>query len=192
MSPAPEAEKPGARVRIWDRLQRGLHWLLVAAVVTAWTSGHWSTRFFDEIHHNAGYVVLGVVVLRLLWGFVGSRHARFTDFLRGPRVTWAYARDLRAGRERRYLGHNPLGAWMVLALLSVAAALVVTGMLYISDWLWGYEWLEQLHAALAWLLLALVAGHLAGVVFTSWRHRENLVVAMFSGRKRAAEGDDIA
>lgn len=181
-----------AGVRVWDALVRSLHWLLAAAVATAWTSGHFLSRWFDAVHHTAGYVVAGVVLLRLVWGFVGGRYARFAQFVRSPRATWIYARQLRAHREPRYLGHNPLGGWMVLALLAIAFSASLTGWLYTTDWLWGYAWLENLHAALAWLILVLVIGHLAGVVFTCWRHRENLVAAMFSGRKPAASGDDIA
>ena len=81
---------------------------------------------------------------------------------------------------------------MALALWLCAAAITLTGWLYTTEWLWGYAWLEALHAALGWLVAALVVGHLSGVVMTSWRHRENLVGAMFSGAKRAPEGDDIA
>lgn len=178
-------------VRVWDGLQRGLHWLLAASVIAAWVSGHWAEQWFDEIHHMAGYLAGGIVLLRLGWGGIGSRYARLSQFMRGPHATDAYARQVIAGTEPRYIGHNPLGAWMVLALLAVVAALSLSGMLYIGDWLWGYAWLSDLHAALAWLILLLVLLHIAGVVFTSRRHRENLVTAMFTGRKRAAEGDDI-
>lgn len=178
-------------IKVWDRLVRSLHWLLAAAMVTAWTSGHWQPRWFDIVHHWAGYVVGAVVLVRLVWGFAGGRYARFTQFLRGHRQTLAYARQLGAGTEPRYIGHNPLGGWMVLALLLVSVALSLTGFLYTTEWLWGYEWLENLHAALAWLVMVLVIGHLTGVVFTCWRHRENLVAAMLSGRKRAPQDGDI-
>lgn len=179
-------------IKVWDGLVRSLHWLLAVAVVTAWTSGHWPPRrWFDEVHHYAGYVAGAAVLLRLVWGFTGGRYARFAQFVRSPRATWAYALQVRAAREPRYLGHNPLGGWMVLALLAAAASLSLTGFLYTTEWLWGYEWLSDLHAALAWLLMVLVIGHLAGVVFTCWRHRENLVAAMFSGRKPAAHPGDI-
>lgn len=178
-------------IKVWDRLVRSLHWLLAAAMVTAWTSGHWQPPWFDLVHHWSGYVVAVVVLVRLVWGFAGGRYARFRQFVRGPRPTLAYARQLRAGAEPRYIGHNPLGGWMVLALLLVSAALSLTGYLYTTEWLWGYEWLENLHAALAWLVMVLVIGHLTGVVFTCWRHRENLVAAMVSGRKRAAQSGDI-
>lgn len=180
------------RIRVWDGLVRLLHWTLAAAVATAWISGHWPTSHFDAWHHAAGYVAGAAVVLRLIWGFTGGRYARLAQFVRGPRAVLAYARSMRAGHELRYIGHNPLGGWMVLALWSTAAALSLTGWLYTTDWLWGYEWLSDLHAWLAWGIATLVIGHLGGVVVTSWRHRENLVGAMFSGRKRAAQGDDVS
>lgn len=179
-------------MHVWDRLVRSLHWLLAASVVTAWTSGHWLGRWFDEVHHTAGYVAAGAVALRVAWGLRGGRYARFGQFVRSPRATWAYVRQLRTGTEPRYIGHNPLGGWAVLALLAAAGAASLTGFLYTTDWLWGYEWLSDLHAALAWLLLVLVLGHLSGVLFTSLRHRENLVRAMLSGRKRAADPGDVA
>lgn len=180
-----------ARVRVWDALVRTLHWGLGAAVATALISGHWPPSDFDTIHHWAGYAALAAIALRLGWGAVGSRYARLAQFVRGPRAVLGYVRALRAGREPRHIGHNPLGGWMALMLWATAAAAGLTGWLYTTEWLWGYAWLEQLHAALAWALIALLAGHLGGVVMTSWRHRENLVAAMFSGSKRAAEGDDI-
>lgn len=179
------------RIRVWDGLVRTLHWTLAGAVATAWISGHWPPTDFEAVHHTAGYVALAAVVLRLGWGFVGSRHARLAQFLRGPRAVLAYARTLRAGREPRYVGHNPLGGWMALTLWLCAAAVAATGWLYTTEWLWGYAWLETLHSALGWLIAALVGTHLGGVVMTSRRHRENLVGAMFSGRKRAPEGDDV-
>lgn len=179
------------RIRVWDGLVRTLHWTLAGAVATAWISGHWPPTDFEAVHHTAGYVALAAVVLRLGWGFVGSRHARLAQFLRGPRAVLAYARALRAGREPRYVGHNPLGGWMALTLWLCAAAVAATGWLYTTEWLWGYAWLETLHSALGWLIAAFVGTHLGGVVMTSRRHHENLVGAMFSGRKRAPEGDDV-
>ena len=179
-------------MKVWDALIRSLHWLLAASVLIACASGQWPGRWFDEIHHSAGYVAGGAVLIRLIWGFSGGRYARFTQFIRSPRATWAYARQLSVQREPRYIGHNPLGGWMVLALLTTAAASSLTGILYISEWLWGYAWLSDLHATLAWLIVLLVIGHWAGVGLSSWRHRENLVSAMLTGHKRAAERSDIA
>jgi cytochrome b len=158
---------------------RCLHWALVLSVIAAWASTEW----FVGWHQGAGYVALGVVVLRLLWGVVGSRHARFTQFVRSPRDTLSYARLLWRHREPRYVGHNPLGGWMVLALLACVAGLCVTGWLYTTDRFWGDEVVDRLHQALAWALLGLALLHVAGVVFTSFRHRENLVRAMLDGLK---------
>lgn len=181
-----------ARIRVWDVLVRVLHWTLAGAVATCWISGHWPPSHFDAWHHTAGYIAAAAVTLRLIWGFTGARYARLAQFVRSPRATLAYARAMRSGHEPRYIGHNPLGGWMVLALWTVAASAALTGWLYTTDWLWGYEWLSDLHAAIAWVIATLVVGHLGGVIVTSWRHRENLVGAMFSGVKRAPSGDDIA
>lgn len=175
-------------VKVWDAVQRLLHWLLVAATAIAW----WAGERRLSLHIACGYVALAVVASRGAWGLVGSRHARFADFVRGPRATWGYARDILRGCERRYLGHNPLGGWMVLALLLCMAFVCATGILYTTDRFWGEAWVEIAHRASAWTLVGLVALHLGGVLFTGWRHRENLVAAMVGGRKRAPrdEGDD--
>src|SRR5262249_52739458 len=136
---------------------------------------------------------LGAVLVRLAWGLAGpSRLARFGQFLRGPRATWAYARALFEGREPRYIGHNPLGAWMIVALLACVAGLALTGWLYTTDRFWGDETVETVHVALAWLLLVLAGLHVTGVVVTSLRHRENLVRAMLDGSKPAAREGDVA
>lgn len=168
-------------IRVWDRLVRCLHWLLVPTVVSVWITGHW----FDARHHALGYAAVAIVAVRVLWGFWGSPHARFSDFVQGPRRTWQYFRLLLKGREPRHLGHNPLGGWMVVALLSCIALCSITGFLYTTDWLWGYAWLDALHAGLAWTLALLVAAHLCGVLMMSLRGRENLVLGMFTGNKRA-------
>lgn len=175
-------------VKVWDRLVRLLHWTLVASVALAWLTTEWRTGW----HQPVGYLGLAAMVLRLVWGFVGSRHARFAQFLHAPGATLAYLRQVLARREPRYLGHNPLGGWMILALLASIAGLALTGWLYTTDRFWGDETVETVHRTLAWGMLGLIALHVAGVVFTSLRHHENLVAAMFSGRKRPAAGDDQA
>ena len=178
---------PVSPLLVWDLPVRLLHWALAAAVAVAWLS----TLGWFRAHEPAGYVALGVVAARLAWGFAGGRYARFSQFVRGPRTTLEYTSSLWAGRESRYIGHNPLGGWMALALLGCVAALGVTGWLYTTDAFWGMAWLDQLHTALAWLLLGLAALHVAGVVFTSRRQRENLVRAMLSGSKAAPRPGDI-
>ena len=169
-------------VRVWDPLQRLMHWSLVLAVAAAWLS----TMVLFDSHEAAGWAALAIVLLRMLWGFVGSRYARFSEFVRSPHATLCYVRALRRHAEPHYVGHNPLGGWMVLALLGCVAGLGLTGWLYTTDALWGNAVVDYTHQTLAWLLLALIALHVAGVFFTGRRHRENLVAAMITGRK--AEG----
>lgn len=180
--------------KVWDLLVRLLHWSLVVAIATAWLSTlHLG---FGRAHEPAGYVALAVVTARVLWGFLGplpgAHYARFTQFLRAPQAVLRYARLLRAHREPRYIGHNPLGGWMVLTLLACVAATGITGWLQTTDRYWGSELLEDIHRKLAWTLLGLIALHVLGVVTTSLRHRENLVAAMLTGRKAPAQADDIA
>jgi cytochrome b len=175
-------------LRVWDRAVRALHWVLVGAVAL---SAFGLVALFG-VHQPAGYVALAAVGMRLVWGVAGTRYARFAQFVRGPRAAWRYARAVAAHREPRYLGHNPLGAWMVVALMACVAGLALTGWLYTTDAYWGDETVEGVHRALAWTLLALVVAHVAGVIFTGLRHRENLVASMLHGDKRAPEGDDIA
>lgn len=181
-------------MRVWDAAVRMLHGTLVASVsVAALGLLGWGSTW----HEAAGWVAVAAVALRVAWGFVagaGSRHARFGDFVRSPPATWRYLRLLLAGREPHTVGHNPLGGWMVLALLATVALLGLTGWLYTTDAFWGDETVERIHRALAWALLALVALHIAGVSFTSARQRENLVLAMVTGRKRtrpAADPGDV-
>ena len=178
----------GSTLPVWDRAVRVLHWALVAAVALAAIS----TVLFVGAHRPAGYAALALVLVRVLWGLVGRGHARFAQFVRGPVATLRYAHRWLQRREPRHLGHNPLGAWMVLALMACVSGLALTGWLYTTDAFWGSEAVEVAHRALAWTLLALVALHIGGVIFTSLRHRENLVAAMLDGRKRAPAETDIA
>lgn len=190
MRPPPPAH-PTATVRIWDRAVRGLHATLGLGVIAAWITGTW----WHDAHEWLGYGVAAVVLARVAWGWnrrPASRHARFDHFVRGARATQAHARALLDGSAARHLGHNPLGGWMVLALLACAGATTLTGMLYTTEWLWGYDWLHDLHAALAWSFVALVPLHVAGVALSSCLHHESLVAAMVHGRKRAPAPGDVA
>jgi cytochrome b len=178
-------------VRVWDLFVRVAHWTLVLAVLGAWLTAELEGKAAEALHEWLGYLALTVIALRLPWGWIGTRYARFSQFVRGPRATVAYARSVAAGYERRYIGHNPLGAWMILALLSMVALASASGWLYVTDRFRDEEWLEEVHEALANGLLALVALHLAGVALSSLRHRENLIRAMITGRKREPGPGDI-
>ncbi|MFE8069830.1 cytochrome b/b6 domain-containing protein [Marinobacteraceae bacterium S3BR75-40.1] len=175
-------------VKVWDPLVRVFHWSLVTAFAVAWLTGdEW-----DDVHEAAGYVVAGLLAFRILWGLVGSRYARFGQFLRGPQAVWQYLKAVVAGQEKRFIGHNPAGGAMIVALLLALAGVCLTGWMYTTDRFWGVEWVEETHEFLANGLLALVALHLAGVVLASVRHRENLARSMLTGYKRAPDADDQA
>lgn len=173
---------PPATVRVWDPLVRVFHWSLVGLFAFAFLTGdEW-----DRAHELAGYAIAALVALRIVWGFVGPRHARFRDFLRRPRVVMTFLMESLRLRAPRHLGHNPAGGAMIVALLATLAVIVGSGMAMTSDAFWGVGWVEELHEAAAYTALALVALHVAGVVLASFEHGENLVAAMVTGRKRAA------
>lgn len=165
--------------RIWGLHVRLLHWGLATLVAVAWLTGEGAPR----LHDAAGYGALALIGFRLVLGLAGPPPARFARFVVGWRLTLAYAHKILEGRERRFLGHNPLGAWMIVSLLSVAFGAGLTGWLYTTDKFWGVAWMEWLHAGLADVLLVLIFLHVAGVLFTSYRQGENLVAAMVHGRK---------
>lgn len=173
-------------VRVWDLPVRVLHGALVAGVALAWATGD----ELDLVHAWAGEAVLVIVGLRLLWGVFGPRQARFASFVRGPRAVARYAGLVLQGRAPRHLGHNPLGGWMIVALLAALALAGGSGWLMTQDRFFGSEWLEELHEAAAAGLLVLVALHVGGALLTGWLHGENLVRAMFTGIKRAPAETD--
>jgi cytochrome b len=132
------------------------------------------------------------VALRVAWGLVApGRHARFASFVRGPSAVLAYERRVLPGSAPRHVGHNPLGGWMAMVLWFCIGLLALTGWLYTTDLLFGDETVEAAHEAIAWAMLGLVLLHVAGVIVTGRRHHENLVAAMWHGRKRAPRPGDI-
>jgi cytochrome b len=143
------------------------------------------------LHDGAGYLAGALVSLRLIWGFAGSRYARFSQFVRSPRAIFDYLRAIRSGGERRFIGHNPAGGAMILALLAGMVIVVLSGWMMTTDAYWGVTWVQRLHSLLAHGFVILIVLHIAGVVVSSVRHRENLVRAMFVGTKRAAAANDV-
>ena len=179
-------------MKVWDGFVRVAHWTLAASVLVAWITSEWKLDAARRVHEWAGYVALGVVALRCAWGLVGSRYARFAQFVASPARTLAYAASLLRGAEPRYIGHNPLGAWMIVALLATVTLASASGWLFITERFWGVDWVEDLHEALGNTVIVLVGLHVAGVMFTSLRERENLAAAMFTGRKRPPGPGDVA
>lgn len=177
-----------AKVPVWSVGVRLLHWTLALAMIGSFVT-HESGGL---LHENLGYVALAAASVRVLMGFWASGYWRFSQFVRGSSATLAYAKDVIKHRELRYIGHNPLGGWMVVALLADAIATGFTGWLFTTDRFWGVEWLEELHGVLGEALLPLLFLHIAGAIFTSYRHRENLIASMLHGRKPTAELGDIS
>ncbi|WP_457647933.1 cytochrome b/b6 domain-containing protein [Profundibacter sp.] len=167
-------------VPVWDIGVRLFHWSLVTSVTLSYFVI--SPR---DMHKFFGYTVVTLITFRLIWGIIGPKHARFSNFIPGPRKLLGYLRDIARGREERYLGHNPAGAAMIVALLLVLGSIGTTGYMMGMDAYFGEEWVEDLHKALVNGLLVLVMLHLAGVVTASLRHKENLVAAMVTGQKPA-------
>ncbi len=189
-------------VRVWDPFVRIFHWLLATAVLIDW--------FTDEprwLHVYLGYLAGALVVLRLIWGFVGTEHARFVSFVRGPKLIFDYLAGLIRFSSRRYLGHSPAGGAMIIALLIMIAASVGTGMANLAadsgkgplasviakverpPRVPGQRrpplFLKEVHETVANVTLALIVLHVLGVALASLAHRENLVLAMVTGRKRS-------
>ena len=172
---------PPATVAVWDPFVRLFHWSLVALFGCAFMTG-------DEVawlHIGAGYAIGVLVILRIIWGFVGPRNARFAEFVRPPGEVAAFLRDSARLKARRYLGHNPAGGAMIVALLGLLSYVSVTGMLLTTDAFWGSHVIKAAHETGIYALVGLVLLHLAGVLLVSIEHGENLVRAMFTGRKRA-------
>lgn len=168
-------------VRVWDRFVRVFHWMLVLCFFGAW----WSTESIGWVHKGCGYAALALVVARVVWGFVGSGHARFASFVPTPRALLAYLGALLRGREPRSLGHNPAGAVMILFLLGAVGAIGISGWMLTLDAFWGNELVELTHTLLVDAALVAVALHVAANVYESVRQRDNLIGAMVTGRKRA-------
>ena len=184
-------------IKVWDPLIRTGHWLLATAVIIAW--------FVDEplwLHTWLGYIAIALILVRIVWGFVGPDYARFASFVRGPRVTFSYFADLIRFSSKRYLGHSPAGAVMIVALLVMVTVTAVTGMASLAATrgegpLAGIItkveraneedqelFIEEVHETAANVTMVLVLLHIAGIALASVAHRENLVAAMITGRKR--------
>jgi cytochrome b len=171
---------PPATVKVWDPFIRVFHWSLAILFLVAYATGD----EIERLHIAAGYVIAGLVALRLVWGFVGPQHARFSSFVRPPRDILAYLRDIALLRAPRYLGHNPAGGAMVVALLVMLGGTCVTGFAMTTDAFWGARWIEEVHEVCAHLTLGLVIVHVLGVLVASFEHNENLVKSMVTGRKQ--------
>ncbi|MGX2041726.1 cytochrome b/b6 domain-containing protein [Methylocaldum sp. MU1018] len=175
------------RILVWDLPTRIFHWSLAASFAGAFLTAE-SERWRD-VHVVLGYTVLGLIGFRLIWGLLGPRYARFGEFVRGPGKVWRYAKSFVRGRPEHTTGHNPLGAVAILLMLGLGLASGVTGWMTYEEM--GGDWLEDLHEAVANGMLATVVLHIAGVILSSVLHRENLALAMVTGRKHGEARDAI-
>lgn len=182
---APGAAAGERPILVWDLPTRVFHWLFAACFAGAWWTAEGER--LRLVHLSLGYTLGGLLAFRLVWGLVGTRYARFADFVRGPQAAWRYLRALAAGRRPHHVGHNPAGAWAIVGLLALGGAIVASGVAMERG---GLD-LEDLHEGLASTMLALVGLHLAGVVVGSLAHRENLARAMLTGRKRGVPAEAI-
>ncbi|WP_020559041.1 cytochrome b/b6 domain-containing protein [Thiofilum flexile] len=177
---------------VWDFPTRAFHWLLVLSFTGAYISGD-SERYRD-IHLALGYLFAGLLLFRLIWGFMGTHYARFSEFIYTPKQVVLYLRSLLNPQPIHYVGHNPAGAWMIFILLALGITIALSGIsLY---WELGGEsvaedFLEELHEFAANAMLAAVFIHIAGVVVSSVLHKENLPRSMVTGLKTLSEGKPI-
>ena len=166
-------------IRVWDLAVRFTHWSVAAIVLydVIDDSG-------DQVHRVLGYVAAGLVLFRILWGFIGTEHARFGAWLPRPAGVLAYSRALLRGRAPRFISHTPLGAVTMLAMWALILALAVTGWMSRLDPFWGEDWPIDIHRWLSNTLLGLVVLHVAAAIAMSIKGRENLIGAMLTGYKR--------
>jgi len=183
----PDGTAAKRSVLVWDAPVRVFHWLMVASFAGAYLSAE--SERWRLLHVTLGYTMAALVGFRIVWGLVGTRHARFASFVRGPAAVRRYLGALLRGRPEHHTGHNPAGALAIVALLGLTLAVAATGWAVFNDV--GGRWLEELHEGSASMMLAIVGVHIAAVVLSSWLHRENLVGAMIDGRKAGRPQDGV-
>ncbi len=188
------AENSIKQIKVWDRVVRYFHWLMLLSFVAAYIT---SQSGMQQTHILIGYFICLLLIVRIVWGFIGSKHARFSDFVASPLSVWAYLQASFRNNPPHYSGHNPAGGWMVLVLMAALLLMSVSGVILVSviefegpllnllsgmgdQWAYRYEELHEVALEILWLL---IAGHLVGVAVASVQHKENLVRAMVSGYK---------
>lgn len=175
------------KILVWDWPVRLGHWLMVGGFILAWLTSESET--WRLVHAFSGSVVITVALFRLPWGFIGSRYARFVDFVRGPGSVVDYLHSLIRLEPDHHTGHNPAGGWAIVLLLALGIATGLVGWAMYNEL--GGEWLEELHEGLAATMLTVVVVHVAGVISGSLLHGENLVQAMITGHKRGSPEEAI-
>lgn len=172
-----------ARVLVWDWPVRLFHWALAGGIVLAFAIGKLGDKDGAAFPYHAmiGLALGAMLVLRLLWGFIGTRYARFASFLFSPGEVARYLRGVATGDAGRHVGHNPGSSWAIFAIFAGLAAVVGSGVMLST----GNEAFEEIHEVAVYALLAVAAAHVAGVAIHTLRHRENITLGMITGRKSA-------
>lgn len=176
------------RILVWDIPTRVFHWALALSFAGAFLTAE--TERYRDVHVALGYLMLGLITFRLVWGFAGTRYARFASFLFKPAQVVGYLRSLLARQPEHFVGHNPAGGLAIFLLLGLGLTTALSGVLLYQE-IWG-EAFEELHEGAANFMLAIVFIHIAGVAVSSLLHRENLVRSMITGYKNAASDAGIA
>jgi cytochrome b len=178
-------------ILVWDLPVRVFHWLLALSFAGAYLTSE--SERWKLVHVSLGYTMAGLVAFRLIWGVIGTTHARFSSFVRGPAAVMQYLKSALAKNQgdkiEHHTGHNPAGAIAIVALLALTLVAAVTGWVTYNE-LSG-EWVAELHEGAANVMLGVVVLHLVGVVSGSWLHKENLVRGMITGRKQGAMHESI-
>ncbi|MGB7649637.1 MAG: cytochrome b/b6 domain-containing protein [Gallionella sp.] len=175
------------KILVWDVPTRVFHWLQALSFLGAYlTADSEKTR---EIHVTLGFILFGLIAFRLVWGFVGTKHARFSSFIFHPSTVITYVRALLKNNAQHFVGHNPIGSIAIWLLLGMGIGLGVTGVMLLQDDV--ADSVVEIHAYLTNGMLVVIAGHLVGVAMSSFLHKENLVRAMITGHKKGSEQHGI-
>ncbi|MDQ7069202.1 MAG: cytochrome b/b6 domain-containing protein [Rhodobacterales bacterium] len=172
------------RIKVWDPLVRIFHWSLVVG----FAANIFLIDDDSDLHQWVGYAIVALIGLRIIWGIVGARHARFSDFPLDPNAAITQLSEIATGRKRIHLGHTPLGAMMIYNLLGTIILIGVSGYLMTTNMFWGAEWVEELHEFfVGWAQVSIVL-HVAAVIWESRRTGVNLPRAMVTGYKTFSNG----
>lgn len=166
-------------ILVWDVPTRAFHWLLVISFAGAWLTSE--SERLQMIHYAFGYSACALVLFRLVWGFVGTRYARFTQFIKGPKQIFSHFKDALGGNQHATVGHNPAGGLVMVALMLIILLIGLSGYLSVKEFLGDF--MSGAHEAIASIALALVIVHIAAAIIMSLLQRENLVRAMVTGKK---------
>jgi cytochrome b len=191
-------------IKVWDGFVRIFHWLLVLLFITAYVTGDEK----NNLHLYSGYAILGLIVLRIIWGFIGSKYAKFTNFIYSPTNTINYFKNIKNKNAKHYIGHNPAGGWMIILMIISLLIVIISGIkvdeiekrensanninitfinnAYADDDDENHaeeEFWEEIHEISANFMILLIILHVLGVIAASRLHNENLVKAMITGKK---------